>query len=359
MQTELPKRESADILIEKVNNGGISVKQADWKCAVKSVYQSKLLVQYPVIWQYPLHILLCNIEVIDHRIDALLCMENRSEQYFIELQIPKSMLKEFLEACQSLRYFYHQLKSVILENHEAYTYLLEHKADEEYFIQEFVVMLKYMPHQLFYTLTQTFYKQARMKQNLLDDKDIVQALLSCYLHQGELATPDIVQFCAALYHTTCYGKYEHDCLAKPLGEENNIIPIFAQFNIIPLRKRLACFEIYWKDLYNKTKNVLSEDTSRHELPSDQEIVDIIYANEKQSLDKFIESIANFAYPTRALKEYHEDLIKMCEYFLVYARKQCLKYKNSGIEQNVTYNINAENVIINDIHDNQNFTVKHG
>lgn len=374
MQTELPERGPADILIEKVNKGDLLVHQANWE----DVFVSAININYILAnrhcyssWQELLHMLLCEIDNFDYRIDALNYMINYGAQWFNKRGLSQEEYVKFSKGCLCLIYFYHQLKDIIINNEELRIYLKGNKIKEDYFKYEFeIVMSNISPEDLvaFSQAIGYLYAKNNKFPNLID------ALLIINNFKGKIVAKNSIAFFKILYELlnmiAFYEKYHDMPEQTPIKDE-----ILVGFRNISLSKRLRCFQTYWEILCKKKGNELMSNVERYNLPTEEEISYSIY---QSNLDDWQHALEESKDPNNKDWQFKgaPDVLKMYEYFVQFAydkyrsvpsvkekqdraiaqvEMQIALSKQTLLQDNSPRQIifNGDNTIYNDIHDNNN------
>lgn len=322
MQTELPEKEPADILIEKVDRGDLLVCQANWE----DVFVSALKINYFLTkrhcnpsWQELLHMHLCDIDNIDYRIDALNYMINHGAQWFDKRGLPKENYVNFSKGCLCLIYFYRQLKNIIINNEDLRIYLKGNKIREDYFKYEFEIVMSNMAPEDLVAFSQVIgYLYA--KNNKFPN--IIDALLIIYDFKGKIVAKDSIAFFKILYHLlnmiAFYEKYHDMPNQTPIENE-----ILVGFKNISLPKRIKCFQTYWEALYKEKGDELMADVERYQLPTEEEIAYAIYNSNRNELERVLEESKD---PNNENWQFEgaPDILKMYEYFVQFAYDQ---YRN--------------------------------
>lgn len=345
------KKGPAEILIEKINKGELLVCQANWEDVFdSSININRYLATKHCLasWQEILHMLLCDIDNFDYRIDALNYMIDHGAQWFTKRGYEPKGYALFSGSCLCLIHFYRQLKQIVFNDENLRIYLSGNKFQEDYFKYEFEVVLSNMAPEDLVAYSQVVGSELARTSKF---PNIITALLSIRDFRGKIVANDTIAFLKILYHIlnmiAFYEKYHDLPKGTPIDQE-----ILVGFKNVSLEKRIKYFQTYWQALYVKKEKELKEDVERNNLPTKEEVALAIYEKEKKEFERALEESKD---PNNKNWQYNgaPDVIKMYEYFVHFAYDQC-KINEPKANQII---FNGDNTSFYDIHNNENVKIK--
>ena len=302
--------DTIDILMDSIDAGEIRIQQVDWTDFCTTCVQIYAHFDGMLRLGIAMHQYLCRLHIIDYRIDILNIILQHQSLYTKDIPLTDDGTKIFQQECQSLIYFYQQLRTLTGSNHTVYEYLRQYRSEEIYFSYEFTAMLKFMTPDIFFTFAQAAYPVVQPDGN----PHIVNILMDLNNYHEKLITEDIIACSKALFIADNFRLFSidnFDCREIPSS-------IYTDFHSFPRKKRNACFDIYWKLKQQYILEELSEDNELLLDPTEEDAFNKMVEDESRSVRNYelMLELPEFAEKEKARAA---DILQMGKYFLEYIK----------------------------------------
>ena len=270
--------DTIDILMDSIDAGEIRIQQVDWTDFCTTCVQIYAHFDGMLRLGIAMHQYLCRLHIIDYHIDILNIILQHQSLYTKDIPLTDDGTEIFQQECQSLIYFYQQLRTLTGSNHTVYEYLRQYRSEEIYFSYEFTAMLKFMTPDIFFTFAQAAYQVVQPDGN----PHIVNILIDLNNYHEKLITEDIIACSKALFIADNFRLFSID------NFDSKEIPssVYTDFHSFPRKKRNACFDIYWKLKQQYILEELSEDNELLLDPTEEDAFNKMVEDESRSVQNY-------------------------------------------------------------------------
>lgn len=311
--------------VRAVNDGSIASRNTDWCELTRYCFEYTRKEQGGLPFIYVLGYILSSIDVFDYRIDIVHKIEEHYPEYLAEYDIDETESCIMVNECKSLVYYYRVLAGYLLKSLEATNKYKACKSVSERFLEEFQLMLEYLPTD--YEEYYLYMCRLEFEESFLDQvtKCIYPrtCLMRTWQGKGGLGRDvNVIRFCRAMLRAESTRQ-------TFLGGEvtPDTVPKAITIDLMDINIRNACFDIH---IRQQMGGIYFTDYNDRLYPvRDVDILMKMRHSAQYDYDRYAEKYVEEEYldDYGIWNPYKEDVLKIADYYIQYLDDRIEEAKN--------------------------------